>query len=313
MAVAVMVMTARDRLYINDFSINPGQSKTIEVLLDNDTAYCGLQTDIVLPEGLTIEQEDEDYTIDLTSRKGRGHVVSTNKLANGAIRVFVSSQNSHVFSGNSGAILTISLKADKSFKKGNIILRNSVLVEENVESHLLDDAIARVNGGEPLKITVYVNIDAVADVWTSGMNYHSWGGDGSHSTTWPGVKVETNQTFGGKSWYYRSYTINSNNDYINFTFSTGNGNSRTVELNNVKTDKCYEISSTKSGSYYMVNDVTADYSGIESVSVDKAIIGPVAVYNIDGCYIGVFVNVKSALSSLEKGLYIIGNKKYIVE
>lgn len=159
LALTVMSMSARDRLFINDFSISPGESKTISVMLANDTTYCALQTDIILPAGLTIDLDDGDYIIDLTSRKAPDHVVSTNMLADGSIRVFVSSQNSRPFNGNSGAILTIDVTAASSFEKGNIILTNSVLVEEDGTRHRLADEIAKVNGGTSVSIPGDVNGD----------------------------------------------------------------------------------------------------------------------------------------------------------
>ncbi len=158
-ALTVLAAGARDRLFINDFSIAPGESKTISVLLSNDTTYCALQTDIIMPEGLSIDMDDDEYIIDPTSRKANDHVVSTNRLADGSIRVFVSSQNSRPFNGNSGAILTIDITASQSFEKGNITLHNSVLVEENGTRHLLADEIAKVNGGIPVGIVGDVNCD----------------------------------------------------------------------------------------------------------------------------------------------------------
>ncbi|MDY6294158.1 MAG: dockerin type I repeat-containing protein [Bacteroidales bacterium] len=158
-SMAAMTMNANDRLYINDFNINAGESKTIEVLLSNDTAYCALQTDIVLPQGLSIAVDDDEYIVDLTNRKGRDHVVSTNMLGDGSIRVFVSSQGSNSFSGNSGAILTIEITASSSFTKGNVIIKNSVLVEEDGTRHQLANEIAKVNGGIPIFIPGDVNGD----------------------------------------------------------------------------------------------------------------------------------------------------------
>ena len=146
MTVAVMAMGARDRLYINDFSINAGQTKTIQVLLANDTTYCAMQTDIVLPDGLTIELDGDEYIVDPTSRCSN-HAVSTNLLADGAVRVFVSSQSTRAFTGTSGAIVTFSLKAASSFTKGNITLRNNVLVEMNGTRHVLANSTVKVNGG----------------------------------------------------------------------------------------------------------------------------------------------------------------------
>ena len=183
MAIAVMAISvsARDRLYITDFSIAPGESKTISVLLANDTTYCALQTDIILPAGLTIDLDDGDYIIDLTSRKAPDHVVSTNMLADGSIRVFVSSQNSRPFNGNSGAILTIDVTAASSFEKGNIILTNSVLVEESGARHLFADEITKVNGGTSVSIPGDVNGDGnvtAADV--TALYDYLLNGDTSH-------------------------------------------------------------------------------------------------------------------------------------
>ena len=158
-SLAAMTMNANDRLYINDFNINAGESKTIEVLLNNDTAYCALQTDIVLPQGLSIAVDDDEYIVDLTNRKGRDHVVSTNMLGDGSIRVFVSSQGSNSFSGTSGAILTIEITASSSFTKGNVTIKNSVLVEEDGTRHQLANEIAKVNGGIPIFIPGDVNGD----------------------------------------------------------------------------------------------------------------------------------------------------------
>ncbi len=160
-AFSTVTTNANDRLYINNFNINAGENKTIEVLLSNDTAYCALQTDIVLPQGLSIALDDDEYIVDLTNRKGRDHVVSTNMLGDGSIRVFVSSQGSNFFSGNSGAILTIEITASSSFTKGNVIIKNSVLVEEDGTRHQLADEIAKVNGGIPIYIPGDVNGDGV--------------------------------------------------------------------------------------------------------------------------------------------------------
>lgn len=161
LSMTTMTINAKDRVYINDFSIIAGTSKTIEVILSNDTAYCALQTDIVLPEGLTIVTDDDEYVIDLTGRKARDHVVSTNVLADGSIRIFVTSQGSLNFSGNDGAILTIDITASSSFDKGNIIMRNSVLVEEDGTRHQFSDEITKVNGGIPMGIPGDVNGDGV--------------------------------------------------------------------------------------------------------------------------------------------------------
>ena len=59
----------------------------VSIMLDNEMAYTAFQTDIYLPEGLTVEQEDGDYVFDLTSRKGRDHIIASQVQVDGAIRI----------------------------------------------------------------------------------------------------------------------------------------------------------------------------------------------------------------------------------
>ena len=160
-------------------------------------------------------------------------------------------------------------------------------------------------------ITIYVNIDAVASTWNKGVNYHTWGGDNSRNTTWPGAAAEGTKVVNGKTWYYRSFILNGDDDFANFVFNTGTGSPQTIDINNVTTDKYYEVSATLEGTKHTVNDVTAQHSGIDNVAVPAAAVGPVKVYTIDGRYLGTHENVQSALQSLDKGLYIIGGKKYV--
>ena len=158
---------ANDRLYIKDFEIAAGESKTIALILDNDTAYSAFQTDIYLSEGLEIEQEDGEYIIDLNAeRTAKSHVVSTFKREDGAIRVFVTSQNLATFKGNRGDIAYIQIKASDAFPgSGTISLKNSIAAEANATRHILADSMAKA--GEMSNLPGDVNGDGevnVADV-----------------------------------------------------------------------------------------------------------------------------------------------------
>ena len=62
-------MTAENKFFIEDFSIEAGETKEIEICLTNDVAFSGFQADIYLPEGLTFLEEDGDYIFDLSGRK----------------------------------------------------------------------------------------------------------------------------------------------------------------------------------------------------------------------------------------------------
>ena len=48
-----MGVTAQDRFYIENFNIEPGETKIVEIQLDNVTTFSAIQADIFLPEGLT--------------------------------------------------------------------------------------------------------------------------------------------------------------------------------------------------------------------------------------------------------------------
>lgn len=143
-----MAVVGRDRMYINDFSIKVGETKKVDLILQNDTVYCAFQTDLYLPQGLTVEPDGDDWVVDLTSRKNRNHVLSTNIQQDGALRIFVTSQAVQPFRGTDGAIATISLVASSSFGSGEVNLRNTMVVEETGVKHLLDDCAALVNGGD---------------------------------------------------------------------------------------------------------------------------------------------------------------------
>lgn len=145
-AVAMGAM-AQDRFYIEDFNIEPGETKTVEILLDNVTTLSAIQADIFLPEGLTIDQEDGDYIFDLTDRKARNHTVSAALVSNGAIRILIASQTSKTFSGNSGALVTFPLTAASDFNGPETIVMNNIIASEaDMTQHNLPDATCTVNG-----------------------------------------------------------------------------------------------------------------------------------------------------------------------
>jgi hypothetical protein len=161
-------------------------------------------------------------------------------------------------------------------------------------------------------ITVNVNVDQVG--WSS-VNFWTWGGDGSHapkSGNWPGDKVTTTTTVGGKKWYTQTYTINEEDDAVSFVFSTGSGSPQTVDIADVTTDKYYEISSSKDGDKHKVNDVTDSYAtGIRNVLRSQE--EDMKVYSLDGRLLRTAKNGSDALNGLNKGVYIINGKKVIIK
>ena len=144
--ITTFASSAEDRLFIQDFNISAGKTMLVPVILLNETAYSGLQTDLYLPEGLSLDMEDDEFLIDLTSRKDKSHAVTSRQLDSGAIRIYVTSANANVFSGNSGPVLTLSITAANDFNKPAIIeLKNSICAESIGTRHVLRDEICEVN------------------------------------------------------------------------------------------------------------------------------------------------------------------------
>lgn len=132
---------AADRLYIEDFELAAGESRTVSILLENEAEYTAFQTDIYLPEGLTVEQDDWGYVFELTSRKGRDHVISSRVQMDGAIRVMSYSIDVNAYNGNSGALVTFNVTAASDFSgPATIGLRNTLVsTPSGVEIPLSDE------------------------------------------------------------------------------------------------------------------------------------------------------------------------------
>lgn len=163
--ITALASSGRDRLYIESFNIAPGETLQVPVLLLNDTVYSGLQTDLYLPAGLSLDMEDDEYIIDLTSRKDNSHTVASRQLSDGAIRIYISSASAREFKGNSGAIMTLSLTAASDFTgEATIELKNSICAEAIGTRHVLSNEVCVVN---PSAIPGDVNLDGeinIADV-----------------------------------------------------------------------------------------------------------------------------------------------------
>lgn len=148
-------------------------------------------------------------------------------------------------------------------------------------------------------ITVYLNVDAVN--WTT-VNFYNWGVNGVGGN-WPGDQVTATTTIDGKKWYYNNYTIYSASDAYNFVFSTGTGSPQTVDVENVSHTSYFEVSSEKDGSKFKVNNVTSQYTGIETPIADKQQLRDDAWYTLSG--------QRVSDGQLPKGIYIHNGKKVV--
>ncbi len=159
---------------------------------------------------------------------------------------------------------------------------------------------------EKREITVHVNADQVG--WTT-MNFWTWGGDDSHGPKnglWPGDRISDTKSVNGKTWFFKSFTLNSDEDFVNFVFSTGSGSPQTVDVENVREDKFFEILSAKDGSKHRVADVTVE-TGISQPERDATTPSRAAIYTLDGRQ----VRLGTSLDGLPKGIYVVNGRKVV--
>ena len=131
---ATLCATATDRFYIEDFSIQPGETQTVSILLENETVFTAFQCDVYLPEGLTASN------FALTDRKSSSHSFSANYTTESIIRLLSYSLQIKPFKGNSGALVTFDVTASDDFTGPvTIALRKSLFTTMTGVEVTLDD------------------------------------------------------------------------------------------------------------------------------------------------------------------------------
>lgn len=101
---------------------------------------------------------------------------------------------------------------------------------------------------------VYVNIDAVK--W-SPLYCYSWKKEAS--VKWPGEKMTETKTIGGKTWYYKEFSIDKASELVNVIFNNGEDKPQTVDITGLTNTAYFEIETSKEGKNYKVKDVTSEY------------------------------------------------------
>lgn len=170
--LVVLWANATDRFYVQNFSIWPGETRSVSIMLENDADYTAFQTDIYLPDCLTIEQEDGDYVFDLTSRKASDHIIASQTQNDGSIRLISYSPGIHSFKGNSGPLVTFNVTADANFKGPvSFCLRNTLFTMTTGAEIPFDDEECMVF------LKGDVNTDGIVDIVdaTTLINYLLYG------------------------------------------------------------------------------------------------------------------------------------------
>ena len=195
-------------------------------------------------------------------------------------------------------------------------LKVGLLVAGAVKGIIERNYTIKENTFEPKTITVYCRVGAGVSGWTT-MNYWTWSDFGHEPTNrnWPGDRITATKQVDGETWYYKEFTLTSEDDYVNFVFSNGGGSPQSVNVENVKETKFFVIRNEKDGSgHYYVDDVTPttgiDY--LRSTSTPQR--STLRVYSIDGRLVRTMpagTAESDALNTLPRGIYVVNGKKVV--
>ena len=105
---------AIDNVTISDFRITRGETKEVNILLENDVAYVGFQFDLYLPEGITVASYSSD-----DSRIPASSSVTMNQQTDGAYRFVGAALGGEAIVGNSGSIVKLSVTASSTVAYGS--------------------------------------------------------------------------------------------------------------------------------------------------------------------------------------------------
>ena len=133
MGQAVQAATdEKNYLSVIPFYMEPGEVVTVDLNLVNEQSVCAYKTDLILPEGIfvTYEVEDGEVYMDVNmapNRTSSKHLVDASLLSDGSVRIICYSNKNTAFTGNEGAVASISIKADESLMPGvyELKLKNS--------------------------------------------------------------------------------------------------------------------------------------------------------------------------------------------
>ena len=163
-AMVALSGAAINRFYLPDFTIYPGETMLVAMILENDEPFTAFQTDLVLPQGLSVVDDDGEYLFDLTGRNASDQTIISKLREDGVLRMVSFCMSVRPYSGNNGPIVVINLHADESFTgPATIMLKNSFFSTIYGEQFNLPSESSNVQLLERLVIGD-VNGDGVRDV-----------------------------------------------------------------------------------------------------------------------------------------------------
>ena len=152
--IAGKCVATSDVLSLESVSLQPGQTRTIDVALNNDEHdYTAMQCELVLPQGVTLTAVDGIERCSDHSFFSRIHEQESNVYT-----LIGASMKMDQMTIGEGKVLRLTITADEDFDGNNaeLMLANVRLVTPDHEIYLADDAAAMLNNASGIE---QVNVD----------------------------------------------------------------------------------------------------------------------------------------------------------
>ena len=147
------------------FSIKPGGTHKVDVVLKNDIYFCGLQADITLPEGLHVEKKSNGKMNFQYSERLSSNFAISSIEKNGIVRVALSSlpiDKIQPYKDGDGVIFSFNVVADPDFatdENSAIVFSNVLAANETTEYSLdITDAHVSVTSLKPINDAAYARL-----------------------------------------------------------------------------------------------------------------------------------------------------------
>ena len=144
--ISVIELNAQNNFYIEDFSIEAGETKVVSIILDNQDALTGFEADLYLPEGMILDRS----VINSERVQNNAPFYSTNikkdEYGVSFIKLACMSFYQEAFKGNTGALVDLTITATDTFSGTHeICLKNIIFTDANANEYALDSTTAIVS------------------------------------------------------------------------------------------------------------------------------------------------------------------------
>lgn len=114
-------------VYADAMTANAGDEVTLSVKMKNDSPISGYQYDLVLPEGMSVVTDEEDFPLVYLSTArttpAKMNFFDQTLISSSHLRVLCYSSKGYSFSGNDGEVTLITVKVDENMVSGTYDLR----------------------------------------------------------------------------------------------------------------------------------------------------------------------------------------------